>query len=43
MEPKCFSWMQEYYFQLSDSSLVIFLADYLNPGHDQYVYRHPNG
>ncbi|XP_047078849.1 protein Abitram-like [Lolium rigidum] len=20
-----------------------FVADYLNPGHDQYVYRHPNG
>ncbi|KAE8787149.1 FAM206 family protein [Hordeum vulgare] len=20
-----------------------FAADYLNPGHDQYVYRHPNG
>nr|CAB3504111.1 unnamed protein product [Digitaria exilis] len=20
-----------------------FVADFLNPGHDQYVYRHPNG
>ncbi|WVZ78133.1 hypothetical protein U9M48_025894 [Paspalum notatum var. saurae] len=20
-----------------------FIADFLNPGHDQYVYRHPNG
>lgn len=27
----------------SKSSSLIFLADYLNPGHDQYVYRHPNG
>ncbi|CAN6235898.1 unnamed protein product [Urochloa humidicola] len=20
-----------------------FIADFMNPGHDQYVYRHPNG
>jgi hypothetical protein len=29
--------------QDSNSTVLLYWADFLNPGYDQYVYRHPNG
>jgi hypothetical protein len=40
---KCFYRFQEFCLNYSNSTPPLSCADFPNPGHDQYVYRHPNG
>jgi len=40
---KSFYWSLDICFKHSNFTPLLSWADFLNPGYDQYVYRHPNG